>query len=378
MRLFRGVLPALILGMLAAGCSNGGGASTGELTGTVELSAVIDLSGPAGLAGNGVKDGLVFWLAEIIKSEFLAGTTLTIDFNDTQSDREQAASLMSRVIRSQAPVVFGPVSSSSALAAAPIAQREGLPYIATQSQTDGIVETGDFVYRLTAPQRTFQNKTADFLKKEGVKTVALVHLEEGAANAEWSKKVMPAALKDAGLKVVDRLGVTGSQTDFSALATRLRRESPDAIGVSVIGSQNSTLVNQIRQLGFTGTIFGDLGFAGGTLEAAGDKANGVVFATDFAPFLDVPSSQKFTEAWTNAKDSQPQNFNAEGYDAIWFVARALKETQSTDRDRVRDAMKKVSSVGFEGAAGQISFEGRDERVTGTVVQWKDGQVVALP
>jgi branched-chain amino acid transport system substrate-binding protein len=362
----------------ACGTSSQGASSGGGLPSTIQLASVMDLTGPAGLAGTGVRNGIQFAVDEINRTGFLGSSKVSVDFQDTQSNREQAVSLMTQTASGSAPAVFGPVASSETLAVVPIAQRKGLPYVATQSQTAGVVETGNYIFRLTAPQSTFQNKTAEYLAGKGVKTATVVYLSEGAANAQWGKTLMPDALKAAGVNVLDSVGVQGSETDFSSLVTRLRAANPGAIGISVIGPQNSTLVSQLRQQGYTGTIFGDLGFSGGTLQGAGPAANGVVFATDFSPFVDFPSSKTFVDAWKAANGGKdPQNFNSEGYDAMWFVARAIKEGQTVDRASLRNAMERLAGAGFDGAAGPIKFNGRDERVGGTVVQWKDGAVAAV-
>lgn len=351
--------------------------TTGTLPSEINLTAVIDLTGPAGLAGTSVHDGIEFGLDEINSSGFLGDTKLTVEYLDTQTNKEQAVSLMSQTAKGDTPVVFGPVASSEALAVAPIAQSAGLPYVATQSQSAGVVETGDYVYRLTAPQSTFQNRTAEYLQSKGVKSAALVYLEDGVANSAWGKDIMPAELGKVDIDVADTASVATTDTDFSALVTRLIQESPDAIGISVIGAQNSTLVSQLRQQGYDGIIFGDLGFAGGTLDGAAEDANGVVYASDFAPFLDNASSKAFTDAWTQAKGSAPGTMNAEGYDAVWFVARAINEAQSVDRTAIRDAMAKVAAAGFDGAVGSITFDGRDERAAGAVGQLQDGQFVPV-
>ena len=362
------------MSVAACGGSDDDGSTEG-LPQTVTLDTVMDLSGPAGLAGNSVRDGFQFAIDEINETDFLDGTELELRAEDTQTNREQAVSLVTQAAKGDSPVIFGPVASSVTLAVAPIAQREGVPYVATQSHTAGVVEIGDYIFRLTPPQSTYQDKMAKYLKSKDVGTVGLIYLEEGASNAEWGRKLMPQELEDEGIDVVESGSVMSSEGDFASLATRLIKKHPDAIGISVSGTQNSTIVGQLRQQGYDGLIFGDLGFAGGTLEGAGAAADGVVYTTNFSADLETASSKKFIDAWTKTHDGkEPSNFNAEGYDAMWFVARAIKEAGSVDRDEVRDAMESVAKGGLEGAQGQLAFDGRDARTDGLIVEWRDGGV----
>src|SRR5690606_9924158 len=141
-------------------------------------------------------------------------------------------------------------------------------------------------------------------------------------------------------------------------------------GMSTFQTQNSTIVSQLRQFGYEGGVFGDNSFGGNSLQGAGALANGAVWAADFAPVMTEPESGvEFITAWKAAKGTVPLNFNAEGYDAVWFVARSLKDAQSVDRDKVRDAMEAITKTGFSGAVGEITFVGHDAKVPGVLNQW---------
>jgi branched-chain amino acid transport system substrate-binding protein len=144
--------------------------------------------------------------------------------------------------------------------------------------------------------------------------------------------------------------------------------------MSTFQTQNSTLVSQLRQAGYQGVIFGDTSFGGNSLQGAGTAANGCIWSADFAPFATTPqSSVDFITAWKAAKSADPLSFNAEGYDAVWFVARALKNAQSLDRAKVRDAMDAITKEGMPAAVGDLTFVGHDAKVPGVLNQWLDGK-----
>jgi branched-chain amino acid transport system substrate-binding protein len=54
---------------------------------------------------------------------------------------------------------------------------------------------------------------------------------------------------------------------------------------------------------------------------------------------------------------------------MWFLARGVAEADSTDRTAVQEGLATVAGEGFDGAQGEITFEGNDARVPGVLVRW---------
>ena len=65
----------------------------------------------------------------------------------------------------------------------------------------------------------------------------------------------------------------------------------------------------------------------------------------------------------------PNNYAAEGYDAVWFLARGIKQANSADRSAVQQGLASVAKEGFDGAMGKLTFEGNDLRVEGALAMW---------
>ena len=65
----------------------------------------------------------------------------------------------------------------------------------------------------------------------------------------------------------------------------------------------------------------------------------------------------------------PNNYAAEAYDRMWFLARAIAEADSADRGAIKDGLAKVADKGFDGAQGHVTFDKGDARVPGVLVEW---------
>ena len=73
----------------------------------------------------------------------------------------------------------------------------------------------------------------------------------------------------------------------------------------------------------------------------------------------------------------PNNYAAEAYDRMWFLARAIAEADSADRAAIIGGLKTIADEGFDGAQGSVTFEDGDARVPGVLVQWDGKQEVLV-
>jgi branched-chain amino acid transport system substrate-binding protein len=267
--------------------------------------------------------------------------------------------------------------SALALTTAPIAEQAKIPTVLTEavdSGLDPLLTSSSYIYRLTPPESNYQGIMVKYLTKHMIKSVALLYISDGAAQAEWATQTMPSLLGKANISIVDTESFPETQTDFSALATKLTQENPAGIGIASFSSQNPTLFTQLRQAGYKGLLFGEGSLGGGSLVGAGAYANGAVWASDYAPFMTNPSSVAFTKAWKKAnKGVAPDNFQAEGYDGARFLVEALKLADSTNPAKVEIAMNKLTKSTYTGALGKITFDGsHDAHSPGVLNIWENG------
>jgi branched-chain amino acid transport system substrate-binding protein len=375
---------ALALAITACGSSStssdtgGAGSSSSvslNLPATVNIGSITDLTGPAAFAGTRIKDGIEFAISEINSSGMLGSTKLSLDHYDGKSTTAGAQDAISRIKASQDVVMIGPIFSSEAQALVPVAQQSKLPTILVQSGVPGLVEQGNYIFRATPPQSSFVDKTAKWvIQKFNAKKVAMIYAGFTATIKDLAETRFPQLFQAGGVQVIDNIGFASGQTDFSAIASKVAGEKPDAVGVLATGTANVTIITQLRQQGYTGPFFGQTGMSE-SLGPVAQQAEGTVWAQTFAPDSNVASSHKFAQAYQAAKGKAPSNFEAEGYDATYMTAYALKQAKSGSRDDFRDALDKVASAGFSGALGPITFETRDARVPGVLVQLKGGNTV---
>lgn len=354
--------------------SSGGGPLSGE----VVIVTAPDLTGDVAPYGKAQQAGHDFAVKEINESGMLGDATLKLEVIDAASDVQQAVDATNKAIQSDAVAIVSPVFSTQVLSMAPIAQRSGLPFVAVQAGVPGIVENGDFVFRITTPQSELIPATAECLSSKGVTSASMIYQDYNATVKDLAENGFSSLFDEDGIEVLGNEGYPSGTSDFSSIVTQAISKHPDAVGVLSSGSDVSSIITQLQRQGYDGQIFGQAGMGAALLDPVSKEAEGTIWSATFAPEqADSPdatqSTKDFVANWTKEHGTPPDNFNAEGYDAIYLIANALKEADSTDREDVRDAMREVTEAGFDGAQGRLEFEERDARVSPVTLEWTGGK-----
>src|ERR1700744_1921676 len=209
-------------------------------------------------------------------------------------------------------------------------------------------------------------------------------------DAAWTKPLdvgYEACLPKIGLQVLDHIRFSPDTTDFTPIFNKIEGSKPDVIitGISHVGVQPTVQwKNQqvpIPMFGIasqaTNSTFG---------KDTNDAANGVLYQGVSGPGVAVtPKSVPFAEAFKAKFGNYPSYAGYTAYDEVYYIADAVKRAGSTDSDKLVDALEKTD---WEGTIGRVQFYGKDDPfthsikygkglITGLMLQWQDGQQVAV-
>lgn len=373
---------AVLLGAAACGTSGSTG-STGSagktgLTGTVKIVSATDLTGAAAFAGIDQLKGEQLAVQQVNDQKFLGSSKISLVSHDTATDPQTAASLASQAVAdSSVSAVLGPEIATESAPMATIAQQGKMPILFTQSGGAGVV-LGDYTYRVTALQTSYFYKGLAYLQEQHVKKISIIYNSANSTIVDLATKTIPGGASKYGYTVGATEAVTYTTTDYSGAISKVLASKPDCVAVLVVGAANPTVVTQLRQAGYTGTILGQQGDDAGTLKPAGSAAKGVVWMTDFtSAAVSQPSAKAFTGAFQAKFHAPPTSFAAEGYDAMWMLARAIKTAGSAQREAIKNGLAKVAKQGFDGSEGKLTFSGNQLEVPGTLVGWDGTQEIVV-
>ena len=224
-----------------------------------------------------------------------------------------------------------------------------------------------------------------FAPKYQIKT-AVVFSEDAAWTTPLDNEYL-ACLPKVGVKVLDHIRFSPDTTDFTPIYNKIEGEKPDVIvtGISHVGVQPTVqwaqqqvpipMIGQSSQA-TSGTFWKDTNGAAAGIITQSAAAEGATTTPQTAPFM-ADFAKKF---------GQPPPYTGfTTYDAIQIIAAAVKRADSTDGDKLVDALEKTDYVG---TIGHYGFYGKDEPfthaikygpdwITGVTLQWQDGKQVTL-
>lgn len=349
------VTAALVVG-LVAGCSKSGGGDKIRIGGVFNLTG--SFSSIEVLEANGAK----LAVKEINAAGGINGKQIELVIIDSKSDPATAANVTTQMIEQEkAQAVIGFSDSDYVLAAGPIAQKAGIPFVVVGATSPKLPsQVGDKVFMVPFGDNVQAAVGAEYaFSKLGAKTAYLL-LDKGA---EYTK-LLAAYFKDrwtelGGQIVLEDTYISGDK-DMSAQITKLKglAAAPDVLFISSGPDDVGTVVKQFREAGITTPIMGGDGYDTPLLtEIAGSLAENVYFTTH--SLMDAQKGtepvQKFMAAYQKEYGNPPENaFAALGYDAIVLLADAMKRAGSADPAKVTEAL--AATQNLAAVSGAITYQ----------------------
>jgi branched-chain amino acid transport system substrate-binding protein len=350
-----------------------------NLPAEVQVGAIFGLSGPISVYGSVQQQAVALAVEEINASGYLGeGVTLTILFEDSNGDAEQAINAMTKLIDEDGVVaVLGPTLSTEAFAADPVAQESGVPVMGVSNTATGITDMGEFVFRNSLPESSVIPGTiAQAQAALGFESVGVIYGDDDDFTLS-GYDVFIQALEDNEIEILGEETFARGDVDFSAQLTNLIAAEPEAIIASSLAAEAVQIIIQARELGYEGPIIGGNGLnSPDVLSESGEDSDGVIVGAAWNIASANPLSVQFAEAYEATYEAMPDQFATQAYTGAWLMATAIRCADSTDSALVRDALAGISD--FASPLGSFSFDEDRNPVHDPVVQIaQDGAFAVL-
>ena len=343
----------------------------------IPIGVPMALTGPYAFVGVPIRNGIVLALEEANAANTL-GAKIRIIGEDTASDKGQAISLTNRLASvDKVLMMLGPTSSIEGTAAAPVANDLKLPMFTSAVSAD-VLKAGPWSYKVTASPRDIMAELGHYATgKLNVKKVAYVFNRDNDGFVA-QKNIIRDVMKEAGAVNVAEEGILGSDTDFTALATKLAGAGADAIFVASPAEQGANVVIQARQAGLPDktVILAPPSMASQAFIKAGGKAiEGAVLVADYFEGSATSQNRAFVEAYKARYKSSPDNWAAVGYTLGTVAVQVLKAAgPNADREKVRAAFASIKDVPTVLGTGTYSFDSnRAPQYGAAIITVKNGQ-----
>ena len=297
----------------------------------------------------------------------LGDAKITFITEDDQGTVEDAVEAYNKLIHQDGvSVILGPANSSQVRETFPIAQQNRVVAISSLSSASGLSAIGDFNFRISL--------TTDVLvpsgiritqEKLGYQKVATIYDEVDLYSTD-SNKVVREVLTANGVEILATETYQTGETDFSVQLTRIKETNPDAIFISALAPEMIEILIQGRQLGISTDVpFIVPDLTGDEVAAVGDAAEGAITFTSWVSTADTPGNQTFVQHYRAKYGAEPSPWAAQSYAALYILAEAIANAQSTDATAIRDALANIKN--FDTILGQFSFNAVGDAVYNLMV-----------
>lgn len=373
---------SLVAGALAGCSSSDDSGKSDDSSDVIKIGANLELSGNVASYGSSIGDGVELAVEEINKNGGIDGKKIELVKVDNKSDTsEAAAAALKLVSQEKVSAMIAPATSGNVLATVDIANDNKVPSVTASGTNEKITindkgELNDYLFR-TCFIDPFQGVVAANFATEDlkVKNVAIYYDK----SSDYSKGLATAfkeQIKKNGGTVVAEETFLADDTDFKSTLTNLKSKKPDFIYIPAYYETVGPIVKQAREIGITAPLMGGDGWDSPTLvELAGKGAlNNTYFSNAFSSQDPDEKVQNFVKIYKEKFKEEPNGFNALGYDTVYFIAEAIKQSGSTDGKKIKDALE--STKDFAGVTGTFSLDDKHNPIkSATILEFKDGNQV---
>ncbi len=332
----RPLLPLLFLLVLFGGCAPFTPLPhpiVEESYAPVKVGVLLPLTGADGDFGRRVLKGVNLAYLELNGSRGISGRKVELLVRDTKSDPLEARRQVDELFNAGIIGLVGPYSTREAMAVKPVCEAKLIPTVMPMVTADEATEGSRMIFR---------NSFTD--KQQGMalacyawfwrKLLRIGILVDNGELGEYSRNVARAAsdaFEELGGEVVASAAYDGNQDAFLATLREMLRNGPQAILIPAEPAAAGKLVKFIREQGFNGLLLGpDSWDEPVFLKECGSQPGLCAFIGFYADEFDLPEQERFREVFRKEYFVYPTACEAQGYDALKFLAVGLGKVKSVE------------------------------------------------
>lgn len=373
-RLF--IAPALLIAIgLALSCSSQN-QSTADRS-TIKIGFFGDLSGPTFNFGQSAMNGVLMAAVEINQAGGVNGHDLDIVIQDDKGSPESAAESAGKLIsRDKVVALIGAGASGDSLAVAPLAQSAQVPLISPSSTNPAVTQAGDYIFRACFIDAFQGEVMARFAANTLKAKRAAIMLDFNSPYSRGLTEFFELSFAKLDGQIVVKQSYSQGDADFRGQLSAIKAAAPDVIYIPGYYGDVAIIAKQARQLGLNIALLGADGWDAPELwELGGDSLNGSYISNHYS--ADDPSEniQKFVHDYRlRYGNITPDAHAALAYDAVRFLAEAIRRAGTTEGPKLRTALAETKN--FKGITGIISMDRERNAVKPAVIlELRDGKYI---
>ena len=323
--------------------------------------------------GVSMRDGVRLAIEEINKSGGVLGRQLVAVERDDEAKNERGVQIAQELInKEQVTATVGYINTGVALASQRFYQDAKIPVF--NNVATGSVITHQFKAPEYPDNYVFRNAAHDSIQapmiveeaitRRGFKKVAILadSTNYGQLGREDLERPWPPGHQAGG-----RGEVQHQDVDMTAQLLKSKEAGAEAVLTYGIGPELAQIANGMAKLGWKVPIIGSWTLSmANYIDNSGANGEGARMPQTFIQDPDTPKRKAFIDAYLakfkpkNNRIDSPVSA-AQGYDSIFLLAAAIKQTNSTDGPKIREAGKPANAGRRRGDDLQQAVQPRQPR-----------------
>jgi branched-chain amino acid transport system substrate-binding protein len=276
----------------------------------------------------------------------------------------------------------GHKDSGVSIPASAVYHSAGIVQITPTSSNPQLTGQGfDTVFRVCPVDTTQGPLLAELLiQKLGLTKIAVIYAN--TAYGQGLRTEFERRASELGVTPLSSQQIKRGDKDFSSTLQAIQPQAPQAIFYAGSLPEGIIIVQQMKEIGLKATfVGGDTLFQPEFAVQTGSAADGAYVSSFFPDMLNAQDSAEkdWVAEYRAAFKRDPGGNSSGGYVAAMSIFQAIKNANSTEPARVKDALKNLN---MDSLIGHISFDSKgdlqDQRAHLRVFQVKDGKFAPVP
>lgn len=334
---------------------------------TLLVGGIGALTGDYAVYGTAVKNGAQLAIDEINAAGGVNGLKFALDFQDSQGNAEAAVTAYGNLIDKGMVISLGGVMSTETASIVAAAKDDGIFIITPSGSSKNCIEGNDNAFRLCFNDPSQGTLSANFIADNELAKKVAVFYQSDLDYSVGLYETFKAQCQKRGIEiVVEKTFTNSNKTDFSTQINAIKSSDAELVFIPIYASEAANFLTQAKAAELTIPSFGCDGIDG-ILEKINKNdtyiVEGLMMLTPFASDSTEEDVVRFVKTYKDKYGADPNQFAADGYDAIYTIKAAIEEA-GFSKDNVKDFQK-----GLVSAMTKIEVDG----VTGTMTWTADGE-----
>lgn len=353
------MIAVMMAAAMAAACGCGTSNYTADNT-EYFIGGTGPLTGDAASYGTSVQKGIQIAINEINANGGLDGVKFKFEMKDDKAAAADAGTGYDTLYEAGMQISFGSVTSGSCKAFAAKAAQDNVFFMTPSASEQAVIESGDNAFRVCFGDPDQGTLAAQELAGKYANIGVLY--ESSSSYSLGIYQAFEAEMKKLGKSFSIQTFDSENNKDFSTQMEALK--DCDAIFMPFYYTEAALAIKTAAAKGCAAVMFGSDGFDGldGQIKPEDNISNTIMYITPFDAASTDPAVSAFVAAYQAANNGEtPDQFAADGYDAVMAIYQAMKAAGVKDvtisaSDLSELVKKEMLKLTYTGATGTMTWD----------------------